>query len=130
MIECLIVGDSIAVGVHQHRPECVAYAKVGINSRNWNNRYLGKTLPTKTAIISIGSNDNKIKTLDEAALMRESIDASERVYWILPANSDKAAIIRIVADAFGDMVLYIPQLSKDGVHPTAKSYKQLADITK
>ncbi len=32
MIECLILGDSIAVGTAQARPECVAYVKSGINS--------------------------------------------------------------------------------------------------
>ncbi len=131
MIECLIVGDSIAVGVHQHRPECIAYTKVGINSRDWNNRYLGKTLTAKTAIISIGSNDHaKIKTLEEAADMRQSIDTSGLVYWIIPMNHDKAAIVKHIAKTFGDVILYIPEVSKDGVHPTAKAYKQLAEQTK
>jgi len=32
MIECLILGDSIAVGIGQMRPECVVQAKSGINS--------------------------------------------------------------------------------------------------
>ena len=36
MIDCLIVGDSIAVGTHHFKPECVAYAKGGINSNHWN----------------------------------------------------------------------------------------------
>jgi len=32
MIECLIVGDSIAVGTAQQRPECVSLSQGGINS--------------------------------------------------------------------------------------------------
>ena len=29
MIDCMILGDSIAVGTARERPECVAYAKGG-----------------------------------------------------------------------------------------------------
>ena len=32
MIDCLILGDSIAVGTHQFKPECSAVAKGGINT--------------------------------------------------------------------------------------------------
>lgn len=44
MLECLILGDSIAVGTHQARPECAVYARGGINSRDFVNRYIGKDL--------------------------------------------------------------------------------------
>jgi len=37
MIECLILGDSIAVGIGQMRPECVVQAKSGINSEDYAN---------------------------------------------------------------------------------------------
>ncbi len=39
MIECLILGDSIAVGTAQARPECVAYATSGINTTQFNKKY-------------------------------------------------------------------------------------------
>ena len=51
MLECLILGDSIAVGVHKARPECVAYVKSGINSRDYVNKYIGKDLAAQTVII-------------------------------------------------------------------------------
>ena len=44
MIDCMILGDSIAVGMHQFKPECVAYAKGGINSWQWNKTNLNKNL--------------------------------------------------------------------------------------
>ena len=57
MLECLIVGDSIAVGVSQVRPECASIAKSGINSRDWVTHNLGKLEPAKTLIISLGANE-------------------------------------------------------------------------
>ena len=38
MLECLIIGDSIAVGTAMARPECVSYSKGGWNS--WQFRVL------------------------------------------------------------------------------------------
>ena len=40
MLDCLILGDSIAVGTHQFKQECVAYAKGGINSQQYNKQYV------------------------------------------------------------------------------------------
>ena len=40
MLDCLILGDSIAVGVHMFKKECVAYAKGGINSWQYNRDYV------------------------------------------------------------------------------------------
>jgi hypothetical protein len=62
MLECLIVGDSIAVGVSQIRTECQAIVKSGINSSDWNKKHLHKLKPTKTLIISLGANDLGINT--------------------------------------------------------------------
>ena len=59
MIDCLIVGDSIAVGTHQFKPDCVAYAKGGINSWQWNRKFGDKQLGANTVIISLGSNDHE-----------------------------------------------------------------------
>lgn len=131
MLECLIVGDSIAVGIHQHRPECAIYAKVGINSRDWNNAYLGKNLKSEIVIISLGSNDNeKIKTTAELTELRQNI-TSKRVVWILPSNkTDKREIVKFIANKHGDQVINVDSLSKDGVHPTTKGYKELSNATK
>jgi lysophospholipase L1-like esterase len=131
MLDCLILGDSIAVGVGQFRPECEVHAKVGINSRNWVDRNITKDLAAKTVVISLGSNDPKnMKTLKELFTLRQVVEA-KRVYWIVPAvNAEAQEAVKIVADKFEDKILFIPQLSKDKIHPTANGYKELAKNTR
>jgi lysophospholipase L1-like esterase len=132
MLECLIVGDSIAVGTATARPECVAYAKGGINSYQWLNKNIDKTpLIAKTVIISLGSNDHKyVKTESELRAIRD-LTKADRVYWILPAiKPDIQDIVRNVATQYGDTVLPITRLQKDGVHPSWAGYKELGEKTK
>ena len=64
MLECLIIGDSIAVGTSRARPECVAYVQGGINSYQWVNKFVNNSpYIANTVIISLGSNDHKhVKT--------------------------------------------------------------------
>jgi lysophospholipase L1-like esterase len=128
MLDCLILGDSIAVGTAQFRPDCAVYAKSGINSHMWLNKNVDKNLTAKSVIISLGSNDHRgVKTFHELMAIRQLTDAG-RVYWILPANKpDVVEIVEIIARNFGDTVLPITKLSKDGVHPTTAGYKELAD---
>jgi lysophospholipase L1-like esterase len=132
MIDCLILGDSIAVGTHQARPECVAYAKGGWNTWQWNRDYLKNDLTARTVIISLGSNDHKgVKTKAELQRIREKVGATARVFWILPAiNPAVQAIVRDMAEEYRDTVLPITRLQKDGVHPSWAGYKQLAEKTK
>jgi len=57
MLECLILGDSLAVGVGQIRQECTTRAKSGINSYDYVNRHIWHTNgnnQAKTIIISLG----------------------------------------------------------------------------
>ena len=132
MIDCLVLGDSIAVGTHQFRPECVAYAKGGWNTWQWSRDYLKNDLTAKTVIISLGSNDHKgIKTKAELQRIREKVGTSARVFWILPAiKPDIQEIVKQMAREYGDTVLPITRLQKDGVHPSWAGYKQLAKETK
>ena len=137
MIECLILGDSIAVGTAQARPECVAYAKTSLNTSQFNKKY-PQNFNGKVVVISLGSNDHKyIKTEKELFKLRERVQA-ETVYWILPAGNSKTSeipVVRIqehvesIAEMYGDWIIRIPSLSKDGVHPTAKGYKRIGEIT-
>ena len=132
MLECLIVGDSIAVGTAQVRTECVSYSKGGINSKQWLDKNVQHTpLQAKTVIISLGSNDHKyVKTESELQTIRE-LTKADRVYWILPAiKPDIQEIVKKVAAQNGDVVLPITHLQKDGVHPSTAGYKELADKTK
>jgi hypothetical protein len=131
MIECLIIGDSIAVGTQHHRPQCERRAQGGINSADWNRRYLNGPQQARTVIISLGSNDwRSINTMHNLKILRENVEA-DRVFWILPAiKPERQAMIRKIAEVYGDTVLPIPEVSTDGVHPTGRGYRRLADMTK
>lgn len=137
MLECLILGDSLAVGVGQIRKECVTYAKSGINSYDYVNRHILHTgtnhKEAKTVIISLGSNDYRsINTYEELYTLRQLVKA-DRVYWILPAIKDtKRANVQKVAEKYNDIVIDSKQheMSTDGVHPTYKGYKSIAEKTK
>jgi lysophospholipase L1-like esterase len=131
MIDCLILGDSIAVGTHMFKQECVAYATGGLNSKQWVDRNVGKSpYIAKTVIISLGSNDHKyVKTLTELRTIRE-LTKADRVYWILPAvKADIQEVVRKVAAEWGDTVLPITRLQPDGIHPSWAGYKQIAKET-
>ena len=137
MVDCMVLGDSIAVGTHMARPECVSYSKGGWNSWQWNKDYLSHstTKSYDTIIISLGANDHKgVKTEQELRKMREAIKG-KRVFWIDPGKDRKPiaheAIMKIAGE-YGDTVLSRPagNMSSDGVHPTGKGYKILADQTK
>ncbi len=134
MLECLIVGDSIAVGVSQIRTECHAIVKSGINSSDWNKRHLHQLKPTKTLIISLGANDLGVNTQENIRRLREAAQA-DRVFWLLPSQRlkpEQVRAVKFVAQDFGDLVIPRPEknISADGVHPTYRGYKELADLTR
>ncbi len=132
MLDCLIFGDNIAVGLHQVKKECVMYAEVGINSRNFNNKYVSNKkhdYGSEVAIISLGSNDYRnINTYEELVYLRERVK-SQRVYWILPNESkyeSQSADVRKVAENFNDFIIAPKSYELDGFHPTSESYKEIS----
>jgi hypothetical protein len=139
MLECLIIGDSIAVGTHQVRQECALVGKGGINTWQFNKYYSHKIRPAETVIISLGSNDHiGVNSFRELLSMREQV-VGKRVFWILPAGNLKASnvdiksiqdMIEIIARNFGDTILPIPRLQSDKIHPSWAGYKELAEKTK
>lgn len=131
-MDCLIVGDSIAVGTHQFRPECVAYAKGGWNTWQWNRDYLKNDLSAKTVIISLGSNDHQgVQTKAELQRLREKIGTGAHVYWIVPAIKPHVQeIVKQLALEYNDTLVPITKLHLDGVHPTWAGYKEIARQTK
>ena len=139
MLDCLIVGDSIAVGAQQFRTECVLVGKGGINSWQFNKNYAQKIEPANTVIISLGSNDHSgVHTFKELMATRQRVEG-KRVFWILPAGNLKASgvdikniqeMVHIIAKNFGDTVLPITRLQPDGIHPSWTGYKDIAAKTK
>ena len=131
MIDCLIIGDSIAVGTHQFKPECRAVARGGINSWQFNKTYPGQ-FASNTVVISLGSNDHSgVRTRQELEDLRKRIASSSRVYWILPAVKPGIQdIIADIAQRYGDTVLPIQKLQPDGVHPSWAGYRQLGEMIK
>jgi len=136
MLECLIIGDSIAVGVAQQRPECVSYSTGGLNTWQWNKKYSDKVLASPAVIISLGTNDHKgVKTLSELTAMRNRVTA-ERVFWILPPCNDKFCKseinewVKTLANSRGDMIITTKRLQADAIHPSWAGYKELANQTR
>ena len=132
MLECLIMGDSIAVGTAQVRQECVSYSKGGINSYQWLNSNVGKSpYMAKTVIISLGSNDHKyVKTESELHTIRQ-LTKADRVYWILPAiKPDIQETVKKVSAYYGDVIISTQKLQPDGIHPSWSGYKELVEKTK
>ena len=131
MIDCLVLGDSIAVGLHQQMPQCESLSKGGWNTAQWNRDYLKHDLTAQTVIISLGSNDHRhIKTQAELERLRGKVTAG-RVFWILPAiKPDIQEIVKKVAVQHGDAVVPITRLQPDGVHPSWAGYKELARVVK
>ena len=136
MLECLIVGDSIAVGTKMFKPECAVMAKGGWNSAQWNRRYGLEELRAHTVIISLGSNDYAgIQTEAELRAIRARARA-DRVYWILPHGnlnspqnlpiSEIQRIVTELAEYYGDIVLPINRIQPDGIHPSWEGYKDIA----
>jgi len=143
MIDCLILGDSIAVGTQQFRPECAIMAKGGINSYQWRKQYLqsdqGVLPKAKTVIISLGSNDHKnVRTILELQAIRKAVNA-EQVFWVLPHGNNPAggievewiqSFVKVVAAENNDIVLPIIRVQKDNIHPTWSGYRELAAATR
>jgi hypothetical protein len=139
MLECLILGDSIAVGTHQFYQECRLVGKGGINTWQWNKMYPTDDLTARTVIISLATNDHKhIKTEAELVKMRERVKSS-RVFWVLPAGNLKGSEVPIeviqghvrkVAAQYGDTVLPINRLQQDGIHPSWAGYKRIVEQVK
>lgn len=134
MLECFIMGDSIAVGVAQARKECHAQVQGGISSPNYLKKYGDKIEAAKVVVISLGANDYKVNTKENLEKIRAKVKA-DHVFWLVPNEAKKpeeAKLVREVAKAHGDTAIERPKtnMAPDGIHYTAEGYKEIADKTK
>lgn len=134
MLECLIIGDSIAVGTKMFRPDCAEYAQGGITSHGWNKKFGNNDLTAKSVIISLSTNDwEKADTYATLMNIRTKIKGDTRVFWILPNEESKpkaVANVRKVADHFNDTVIPTTRWQPDKIHPSWAGYKSIAERTK
>ena len=138
MLDCLVVGDSIAVGTQQFAKECQLQGKGGINTAQFNRMYPG-SFYAETVIISLGSNDHQyVKTYDQLFEMRQRVGAAN-VFWVLPAGNLKASnvpieriqgFVQAIAQYYGDTVLPIRGLQPDGIHPSWSGYRDIVERTR
>ncbi len=132
MLECLIIGDSIAVGVDMAAPrECVSYAQGGYNSWQWNRRWRGVPLEADTVVISLGTNDHRYVNTERELLRIRSRIRANRVVWVMPpcsarfCNPGVNATVSRISYQYGDRTIGTVRLQRDGIHPSWKGYKQL-----
>ena len=121
-MDCVAVGDSIAVGVGQSA-RCSINAKVGASSSYISDHVISKS--ARVAVISAGSNDPRNPRLNKNLLEIRSKIKSERVVWILPYDRTAARVVKSVAASHGDAYIDLAAYqTRDGVHP--KSYSRVA----
>ena len=99
MIDCLFLGDSIALGFGQVRPDCTSISVSSITTNNWLLTKSSQIQPANTTIISLGTNDWNFETL-EPDLERVRSKLSGRIFWILPSATlrpQQRAIVEKVA---------------------------------
>jgi lysophospholipase L1-like esterase len=131
MLECLIIGDSIAFGVSKVRTDCDAIATVGITSTNWIDRHLASMKNYPTTIISLGTNDWDKATADNLLKLRKRI--SGRVFWIPPSSKlypQAYQAVMEISNEYKDSVIETKKLYSDKIHPTQLGYKELASKAK
>ena len=132
MLDCLILGDSIAVGTKMFAPkECVSYSKGGYNTWQWNKKWGNTPLAAELVVISLGTNDHKgVKTEKELRKMRERVHA-KRVMWIMPPCNEKFCkpnvndIVYKIAKEYGDHIIGTKQVQPDHIHPSWNGYKEI-----
>jgi hypothetical protein len=116
-MDCVSIGDSIAVGVAQ-ATKCRDLAAVGRTA--FQQAATIKDLKTGLAIISLGSNSpNDPNLYVDMRHIRTKIKA-DRVVWIVPYNRNAAEAVRRVARTNGDGIVELSEFhSNDKVHPAS-----------
>jgi len=133
MLDCLIIGDTIATGLSQYKPDCAVITQPKISSHNWVNNNLSLLYPSELTIISLGSYDElDVNTRWKLYEIRERIKHG-KVVWIVPVNKIYITnLVKVVAAEYNDIFLEIPKrfVSKDKIQPSTNGYKDLANRLK
>ncbi len=103
MVPCLAIGDELALGLAQGRPDCVAVAAPGITSAPFAALDLGRLKAAQMVIISLGANDAPgADTASNLRRLRKTVTA-QRVIWLVPNASPAFRLgVTAVAAEWGD----------------------------
>ena len=125
MLDCIVVGDSIGLGVSQLVRECDRDVQISRTIA----MQLSRPTPINTVVvISIGSNDVGLAadTITEQLQQLRDKYMGSIVVWVKPRNNEAARIaIDTLANRYHDGIVDSKKFfSADGVHPY--SYAALA----
>lgn len=83
MLECLVLGDEIALSVAKLNPKCIVAYVDQVDTETYLDRF--RTYPTaSTTVISLGNHDNK-DTIKSLPIIRSKLG---NVVWVLPHKSN------------------------------------------
>src|ERR1700742_2209052 len=105
MMDCAVVGDSIALGVGTEMHRCAVNATVGLPSAE----IIGRVQHANTMVISAGSNDAHSPALEAnlRAIRERAVNARVmHVIWIAPRAPKAAAAVLRFARQHGDRVVH------------------------
>ena len=131
MLECMILGDSIGVGISMVRKDCVSYAQGGINTTDYLKKFTSVSASTETTVISLGTNDTeRVPTYENLRKLRASLH-SRRVVWIVPSSQVKPKqnqIVKRLAQENNDFIIETQgvSMSQDKIHPTGTGYREIS----
>jgi len=127
LLDCILLGDSIALGLAQARPGCNVVAVSGITSERYVQTFLA-TRRARTVIISLGVNDGDgVATAHNLRRLRGTVSA-DIVYWLLAGGNPRTRdAVRSVASRYGDRLIDVAPLAGPGhIHPDRAGYAMLA----
>jgi hypothetical protein len=120
-MECVALGDSIAVGISQFS-NCKKVAVVGYSSKKI--LVLSKNINSEIVVISVGSNDpHNPKLRSNLIAIRNNVTA-KKVIWIVPYDIMAGKVVREVAIMHGDKIVSLTNYkTNDNLHP--RNYSEL-----
>jgi hypothetical protein len=134
MVPCLVIGDSIAAGVHRAMPECEVRVIGGASAALFDRRTAGTGLDAAlVTVISLGSDEGPDDDQAHLLAIRGRIEGV--VVWLLPPARPVARKTIIgIAEAFGDRIVDVlppgPSIPGDAtnrhIHPSAEGDRRLA----
>jgi lysophospholipase L1-like esterase len=132
MADCLLLGDSIALGLAVALKAggiaCDVAARVGARSAELP-RQIAAMGARPVVVLSTGTNDAPNADLEANLIGARMALGRARIVWILPYRRQSAYAITRIAFRFGDDLIDIAALpSRDHIHPA--SYRALADMVR